>query len=238
MKKALLLDVDILDTMNQILTLNTLDYRSDFSYDVELLEKSYQETGGKNGFLWLCHDSGTQLLKERNMFINQNSVPETFKNCSQGNKNVMAFLIEPQYREKAFIMGRITELNPHEYYSNTRMEAQDITNVLISFRDIAEPVLFPYEEYDSHYQSIYNRYGPTESFELQVKDEANLERSLTLARSRAYGDAELIPVAQYLEELAQAKAEDYKDNPEYFVRFQDNEEHGEEQTGDEEENDR
>lgn len=224
MRKPLLNNVDLLDTMEKILNLNTIDFRSDFKYDVELLVNSFEKQGSQGKFIWTCADSSTHLLQERNMFICRNATQQTFKSANENSSHTLSFLIEPEYADNGTIMGRMTGLDYREYFAICGMEAQDIQNVMVRFRDRAEPMIFSYDEFDSHYQSIYSRYGPMEIIELLVGEENQLMKSMTMARGRAFGDAEIMRVEDYLEELAIQKAEDYKDIPQYFLRFEEEKE--------------
>lgn len=222
MNYPILENVDLLETMEEILNLNTQEYRSDFCYDVEHLLENVRESDTGGNYLWISTESGTQLLPERELFIPNNSVPETFKVCTQGNEYPLVFLVEPTERVGDKILGRLTGLNPESYLATMVQRSQEANQVLLSFPNHEQPVSFSYKEFDQFYSKIQKEYGYYSGKQLIVPQENQLQESMKMTRNDIYQSGITMEVGEYLEELSAQREADYQeqtnDSDEEFLR--------------------
>ena len=105
--------VDLLHTMSTIVNAHTDHYKSDFDYDREmLLEAADKPNKQDKTFLWLCRDSGTWLLNERNTFIRNTSENNTFLFYAENHfKDVLAYAVEITGRDGDKVIGNLYALD-------------------------------------------------------------------------------------------------------------------------------
>lgn len=220
MKQVLLENVDVLETMEEIVNLNMLSFKSDFAYDVQMMEESIQDKGVGGSFVWTCGQSSTFLSDERNLLIDRNASAETFKVKNESDPHTLSFLVETKALEDGSIVGNLLALDYKQFLENTQKEKPSPINVLLHFQKQDKPMEFPFEEYDMDMKGIYLKYGALERVEFLVEDEPKLQKTLQSANDLAYGSGISVTKEAFLSELATQKAEDYKHYPSYFEGLQ------------------
>lgn len=217
--------VDLVEMMKKVLAFNTIQYLSDLDYDVGRLEKQAESETFDENFLWVCLKDGTYLFSERELFVSHSGDYQTFSSATScEERNPLVFLVEPHGNSEGSISGRMTLVDHQVYLNDMESGSQKPTEVLLTFHNENEQISFDMEEYRNHHSSLIENFCQYSKRKLIVPNETELLKAMSLARSRVYGEAELTPISEYFEELSLKRAEEYKDIPYYFDRFQEEEE--------------
>ena len=109
-----------------------MEYKSDFNYDREMLLESADKTNEQDKtFLWLCRDSGTWLLNEKNTLIRNTSEYNTFLFYAENHfKDVLAYAVEVTGRDGDKIIGNLYALD-YEYHAAHVFSAALMPSVIV-----------------------------------------------------------------------------------------------------------
>lgn len=129
--------VNLFSFMGNVVEKHVKYYQSDFKIDKEtLVEAVFSKEQNNKTFVWLCRESGTWCLNERNVFIRDTMENNTCRfYIEQTNENILAFIIEVESRSKGNIFGNVYVLDYPEYYKKVCSKAL-----------IPETIVFKYEK--------------------------------------------------------------------------------------------
>lgn len=129
------INTDILKVMKGIVDSHVKYYQSDFDIDTELIkEAALKKERTDRIFVWLCRESGTWLLKEKNIFINGTRENNTFRfYAEQTSDNILAFAVEVVGIDGDTITGNLYALDYKLYYEHVKKAAVQTGNIIITY---------------------------------------------------------------------------------------------------------
>ena len=112
-------NVDVLSFMSEVVQKHTKYYQSDFEIDKEiLLEAAEKQEQQDKTFLWLCRESGTWCLQERNVFLKDTREYNTFRFYKeQTTEPISAFIVEV-ISVATSVIGNIYVIDYSAYYNH------------------------------------------------------------------------------------------------------------------------
>lgn len=204
MAKAILKNVDIIDTLQKITDNNTSNYSSDFEYDKQTL------IGGSSdraGYFWMSRNSGTWMFPERDVYILQTSSHNTWSAYSEKNDNVKAFFVEVQRISEGKAYGDIIELDYEKHLDYLVMNTVKPKEVRLTFKDSMRN--FSMNEYNTNFGSIRDRYGLVVDKTFLTEHENNLRYIISMARLKLAEEAVPTDVDSFMETFKEKLFEKY-----------------------------
>lgn len=130
-----LLNVNILDIMQRIVDRNTKHYKTDFAYDVETIKDAVLKPDlADRTFIWLCRESGTWLLRERDVFIQGTRENNTFQfYAEQTDDVILAYVIEANTINGSTGFGDIYGLDYKDYYNRVKTSAVPAGSIVLHY---------------------------------------------------------------------------------------------------------
>ena len=198
-------NVDVIDTLQQIMRHNTAYYRNDFDIDKRILTRAAQSSSPEDkAFLWMSRPAGTHCLRERDVFLKDTREYNTFRfYAEQTSDKVLAYVVAVTGIKDGTIMGNLYELDYREQAKKVFREALPAdTNALI------------YENGTRHQPSNYRfdaqpdrDFGKFERFEALPNDPDALQE---LLRGERQAREQLAPghVRSHVAELSDRKVMD------------------------------
>ena len=118
-------NVDVIDTLQQIMRHNTAYYRNDFDIDKRILTRAAQNSSPEDkAFLWMSRPAGTHCLRERDVFLKDTREYNTFRfYAEQTSDKVLAYAVAITGIENGKIMGNVYELDYREQAQKVVREA-------------------------------------------------------------------------------------------------------------------
>ena len=118
-------NVDVIDTMQQIMRHNTAYYRNDFDIDKRILTRAAQSSSPEDkAFLWMSRHAGTHCLRERDVFLKDTREYNTFRfYAEQTSDKVLAYAVAITGIKDGKIMGNVYELDYREQAQKVFREA-------------------------------------------------------------------------------------------------------------------
>ena len=118
-------NVDVIDTLQQIMRHNTAYYRNDFDIDKRILTRAAQSSSPEDkAFLWMSRPAGTHCLRERDVFLKDTREYNTFRfYAEQTTDKVLAYAVAITGMENGKIMGNVYELDYREQAQKVFREA-------------------------------------------------------------------------------------------------------------------
>ena len=118
-------NVDVIDTLQQIMRHNTAYYRNDFDIDKRILTRAAQSSSPEDkAFLWMSRPAGTHCLRERDVFLKDTREYNTFRfYAEQTSDKVLAYAVAITGIENGKIMGNVYELDYREQAQKVFWEA-------------------------------------------------------------------------------------------------------------------
>ncbi len=135
--KTKYMDIDILSVMKSIVNSCVRYYQSDFDIDARSIKESAAKPERTDKiFVWLCRESGTWLLKEKNVFIqgtNENYILRFYK--EQTRDIIRAFIVEVATFDIGTdtVAGNIYAVDYKEYYEHVKGAAVPASNITITY---------------------------------------------------------------------------------------------------------
>lgn len=129
------MSIDVLSVMKGIVDSHVKHYQSDFDIDTETIKEAALKTERTERiFVWLCRESGTWLLKEKNVFIQGTWENNTF--CfyaEQTSDNILAFVVEVAALDGDTVTGNFYALDYPEYYQHVQTAAVQAGNIIVAY---------------------------------------------------------------------------------------------------------
>ena len=118
-------NVDVIDTLQQIMRHNTAYYRNDFDIDKRILTRAAQSSSPEDkAFLWMSRPAGTHCLRERDVFLKDTREYNTFRfYAEQTSDKVLAYAVAITGIKNGKIMGNVYELDYREQAQKVVREA-------------------------------------------------------------------------------------------------------------------
>lgn len=168
-------NVDILESLNAILTQNTEHYQSDFKYDKEIIEEAAKSPYKEDKtLLWLCRSYGTWCLYERSVFLKDTEAHLiwTYYKELEYDKHMLAYAIELKNTEPGKIKGNLYEINYAEHYKRVKEKAITTDTVRLIYEQGYEDVPKTDKIVSTKNSPLY---GKLERYEYIVRDPTKLQ---------------------------------------------------------------
>ncbi len=104
--------INILESLNSILQINTKYYSSDFQYDKEILTYAVAQQQGSKTFLWMSRSHGTWCFPEQEVFLKGTPAHSAWTYYSNF-PDILAYAIELSFdqNQKEELMGNLYQLD-------------------------------------------------------------------------------------------------------------------------------
>ncbi len=173
-------NIDLIEGLRNIVKSTVEHHQGDLVYDIAGLKKS--NIG--DSFIFIARDSGTYLLKEKNICIkdtHDNTICKGVRNTMINNYKI--FAIEITNKEKGNVFGNLYEQTRQDISKLLSYEKPPET-VKISFYN-GQEIVCNYNEYADTIYSIAEKFGEIKKIDYFVKDEIDLKEKLSdFMRSR------------------------------------------------------
>ncbi len=169
-------NVNVLGVMRSIVDSHTKHYKTDFDYDIEILKGAAVKPERINRtFLWLCRESGTWLLRERDVFIRDTSENNTFRYyAEQTTKVILAYAVEATALNGNTVSGNIYGLDYKKHYEHVRAAAVPAGSVVLSY-ERGQRIEPPTAYFDAYPDKVFGKF---ERFEFMPESPENLKMLL------------------------------------------------------------
>lgn len=155
-----LFGVDLLDTLEKIMKLNTEHYQSDFAYDRETIADIHKhEEPADQWFLWLSRKSGTHCFPEQNVFILDYSENNTW--CYYADHapddSILAYAGNVTGKMNGCLIGNLFHLDYKAHVQYVKRNSFALAGIEYVFQDGYRCVLAPNNE--SHLAPMCEQHG-------------------------------------------------------------------------------
>lgn len=131
------MDIDILSVMKSIVNSYVRYYQSDFDIDTESIKEAAMKPERTDRiFVWLCRESGTCLLKEKNVFIQDTRENYTFRFYKEQTRDIIqAFIVEIATfdRDTDTVTGNLYAIDYRKYYEHVKEVAVPAKSIVITY---------------------------------------------------------------------------------------------------------
>lgn len=123
-------NVNLTDSLYEIMLTNTVHYQSDFDYDKEILKKAAEsEDIEDKSLLFMSRPSGTYCFREKDVFIKDTPQYNTWKFYGEQTKDkILAYAIRITGVEDGRIKGNLYELNYQQHFKHVIQTALQADN--------------------------------------------------------------------------------------------------------------
>lgn len=198
-------NVDVLSALRRIMEQNTAFYRTDFTFDEDMVWHGALSNDQKDkSLVWFSHPSGTYCFREWDTFLSgtwANAALEYY--AEQESESILAYAVEPAYAEGDYVFGNLYPLDFAENWRAVQKNAVQPERVEATFPNrIARS--FPFEEYSRHFNKITAHYGQVERLDYLLSAPEPLEQLLA-ARREARNAAPGRPLSAHIRSLRDRK---------------------------------
>ena len=118
-------NVDLIDTLRQIMQAHTQYYKQDFKYDIDAIQKAAMSDNAEDrNMLWLSRTHGTHCFFEKDVFIKNTSANVAWKHWfEQKSDNPIAYAFEITYTEHDNIYGNLYQLDYEKNVADIKKNA-------------------------------------------------------------------------------------------------------------------
>lgn len=128
-------NIDILESLEQIMLQNTEFYRSDFEIDKEVIRKySSSDKKEDKSLLWMSRQSGTYCFRERDVFVRNTSQFITWVYyMDRSDDHILSYGVEITGKEGEKIMGTLYELDYMQLSQRVKDKAVPFENYILYY---------------------------------------------------------------------------------------------------------
>lgn len=203
-------NVDIIGVLRKIMEHNTEHYRTDFDYDVKMLEHAAADRQGGRGFLWLSRLCGTWCFPDRDIYIRNTHANHTWQFYGGAtSENVKAFWVELGGKSDGVIKGSIVELMYEDHAADVKRNSISADAVEMVFKHPNSVRTFNIVEYNENHMAIAGRYGTVDRVKYQVPDEYALMRMVDETRKYCFEKGKPNNVDSYIDEIVGRRFRNY-----------------------------
>ena len=133
--------IDVLSFLSHVVQSNTEFYKSDFSYDIAVLQNAAREHGMTNrSFLWMSRRSGTWCLNERDVFLRDTGAFSTWTYYETAAAGIQAYRIAVTGCQEGTVIGDIFPLNYTEHVRRVKQNAATVnSDASVVYGDAGNP---------------------------------------------------------------------------------------------------
>ena len=106
-------DIDIIETLRQIMLINTEHFTDDFDYDIKAIRKAaHSDKAEDKNLLWLSRFRGTHCFYENDVYIKNTSANITWKHwIDNKSETPIAYAVKIKYMESGKVLGDLYQLD-------------------------------------------------------------------------------------------------------------------------------
>lgn len=169
-------NVDVLKSLETIMRLNTVYYRTDFDIDKEIIRKAAGQPAAEDKtLLWLSRKSGTYCFRERDAFLKDTREYNTWKFYGEQTRDkILAYAVALAGIEGNTVRGTLYELDYTEHYRHVIDRALPVDTVTLFYENGVREI--PAKQYFDATPDM--EFGKFLRFETQPNDPDALHRTL------------------------------------------------------------
>ena len=129
-------NVDILKFIAEVTEINTVSYKTDLKFDIEILKRECGIKDGIRNFLWMSRKHGTYCLPDEKVYVKGSSAYSIWQYYNSDTDGVLAYYIFIKGKKDAKIYADVYELayEKHKKHVDTISEyAPKKTNFFSDF---------------------------------------------------------------------------------------------------------
>ncbi len=172
--------IDVLNFLFHVVQRNTEFYKSDFNYDIAVLQNAARAHGiADRSFCWMSRRSGTWCLKEREIFLRGTGAFSTWTYYETAAAGIQAYRIAVTGCREDTVIGDIFPLNYTEHVRRVKQNALPIQFITASFQD-GSIMTMEHDEYCRGKAALQARHGQITEVVYFPKSETELTHILLL----------------------------------------------------------
>ena len=130
-------NVDILRFIAEVTEINTISYKTDLKYDIEMLERECAIKDGIRNFLWMSRNHGTYCLPDEKVYVKGSSAYSIWQYYNGDTDGVLAYYIFIKGKKDAKIYADVYELAYEKHKKRVDALAEYTPKELNSFSDFS-----------------------------------------------------------------------------------------------------
>ena len=196
------LNVDVIDTLYQIMDNNTTGYKTDFKYDEDKFgDAALSKNATDKHILWMSRDCGTWAFREHDVYLPETWAANTWSFYRNLQDNIKAFAVEVTDCTGDNVIGNIYELNYKQHVDEVERVRADfhVGEVYVVFNS-NEKHAFGADEFNKNRMAIADRYGSIKDTHYFCSDEPKLCATLQETRTEREQNAQPCTIDEYMKE--------------------------------------
>lgn len=196
-------DIDLIAALQKITDIHTENYKEDFELDRKLLQKlAVSDSGEDKHLLWMSRPSGTYLLREREVYIE-----DTFENKTwefyhdQTSDPILAYALEITGTRDGTVIGNMVELDYAAHVERMKQLTVDVDRAAVTFSDDSTYYL-PFKSYRREAVELEETHGKIRSIGFLPENEQELAMILRRERFKASYHAHPGNIDEHIRQLA------------------------------------
>ena len=196
-------DIDLIAALQQITDIHTENYKEDFELDRKLLQKlAVSDSSEDKHLLWMSRPSGTYLLREREVYIE-----DTFENKTwefyhdQTSDPILAYALEITGTRDGTVIGNMVELDYAAHVERMKQLTVDVDRAAVTFSDDSTYYL-PFKSYRREAAELEGTHGKICSVGFLPENEQELAMILRRERFKASYHAQPGNIDEHIHQLA------------------------------------
>lgn len=179
-------NVDVIAALGAVMESNTVHYKTDFQYDVEMFQKAAAAPDGDiDRLLWLSRPSGTECFYERDAYLTGNYSNHAWSYYADTKDTILAYAVEITGKEGGKVKGTLYELDYKAHVRRLEKDALPAASVTVKYEDGAERS-FPYADWNKRRREVVQAevdHGNPVRTRFEPQSEGDLQRRLQQARA-------------------------------------------------------
>lgn len=196
-------DIDLISALQQITDIHTENYKEDFELDRKLLQSlAASDYSEDKHLLWMSRPSGTYLLREREVYIE-----DTFENKTwefyhdQTGDPILAYSVEITGTRDGTVIGNLVELDYAAHVDRMKQLTVEIDKAAVTFSDESTCYL-PFKSYRRDAAELEEAHGKICSVGFLPESEQELAMILRRERFKASHHAQPGNIEEHIHQLA------------------------------------
>ncbi len=177
-------NVDIIDSLRQIMEIHTQHYKEDFELDEKLIQILADSSAAEDKhFLWMSRPNGTHILREREVYVEgspDNRVWNFYH--EQTNDPILAYAVTITDTEDGVIKGDLIELDYAAHVERSKLLTVSVDRLEVQFADDGT-YFVPFKSSRRDIAKLEERHG--KAISICYLPENKYELDMILRRERA-----------------------------------------------------
>lgn len=128
-------NVDLIETLRQIMQIHTEYYTDDFDYDIKAIRQAaHSDRSEDKNLLWLSRTHGTHCFYEKDVFIKDTNANITWKHwIDNKSETPIAYAVKIAYMENGTVFGNLYQLDYEQSVSQVKANAVKADNQILHY---------------------------------------------------------------------------------------------------------